>query len=131
MWNEQESEVIRLKKIFLQAGLRGKSLLGKFRAATREDVRLAAALLGYFSDDMGKEIYEEYLLRRIRPAVSALMEENRIEEIRQLEKTAGFSPEQVDEFLSAAIKMNRPEVIVWLLRRKEETYGYRDRDFSL
>ncbi len=129
MWNEQESEVIRLKKIFAHSGLSGDALMKKFQGASREDVRLAAALLGYFTE--GCEIYENYLLRRIRPTVTALMEESRVQEIADLERKCGFTPALVDEFLASAIEMGRPEIIVWLLRRKEETYGFRDRDFSL
>ena len=135
MWNETESQVVHVKKILLHNGVSGAALAGKFRSAAREDVRLAAALMGYFEDaeatDGEKEQYFAYLSRRIRPAVAVLIEENRVPEMEMLEKAGLFTPEMVDEFLETAIGMHRSEAIVWLLRRKDAVYGYRDHDFRL
>lgn len=135
MWNEAESQVVHVKNILTHNGVRGAALAGKFRSAAREDVRLAAALLGYFEDTQAteseKSLYFTYLSRRIRPAVTVLMEENKVPEMEMLEKSGLFTPEMVDEFLQTAIQMHRSEAIVWLLQRKDESYGYRDHDFRL
>lgn len=131
MWNEAESEVIRLKKIFEKSSLSTEALLQKFAASSREDAKLALALIGYFSHTTQNVPYEAYIKRRLRPAVLALMEETRIPEIEALQALSPFSLEMVDEFLNTAITMNRPEVIVYFLRLKETHFGFPDRDFSL
>lgn len=135
MWRESESEPVRLQKVLAHNGLTGEALLHKFRAAGREDVRLAAALRGYFTPgcagESEKEEYLAYLSRRLRPAVTALMEEGRVLDMAALEQQVPFSRELTDEFLQAAITMGRPEIIVWLLQNKQARYGFRDRDFTL
>lgn len=134
MWNEAESEAVRVQKIFRHNGTTGDALVQKFKTASREDVRLAAALRGYFlpdATDAEKALYYPYLVRRIRPAVTVLMEENRVADMEILEKQNLFTPEMVDAFLQTAIEMRRSECIVWLLQRKDDRYGYRDHDFRL
>lgn len=134
MWRESESEIVRLRRVFAHNDLTGEALLQKFRTASREDVRLAAALRGYYTPgcagDGEKGQYLAYLCRRVRPTVQALMEENRVLELEDFEEKAGFTADMVDEFLQKAIELDRPEIIVWLLRRKQQRYGFRDRDFS-
>ena len=134
MWRESESEVVRLERVLAHNGLSGQALLEKFRTASRESVRLAAALRGYFTPGCAKEnqkeTYGAYLRGRIRPTVAALMEENRVTELEQFEKEVGFPQPLVDEFLAEAMEMDRPEIIVWLLQCKKERFGFRDRDFS-
>lgn len=131
MWNEAESEVIRLKKIFAKSIGTPDALLKKFLSSPREEAKLALALLGYFSIDPKNKQYETYLLRRLRPAVFALIEETAISEIEALEALSPFSPEMLDECLQAAADMGRPEVIAYLLLQKARNYGFHDRDFSL
>ena len=135
MWRESESEPVRLQRVLAHNGLVGEELARKFRSAPREDVRLAAALRGYFvpgcADDAQRAQYLIYLSHRLRPAVTALIEENRVLDIAALERQTGFSRELTDEFLQTAIAMGRPEVIVWLLRFKQSHWGFQDRDFSL
>lgn len=134
MWRESESEIVRLQRVFAHNGLTGEALLQKFCTASRENVRLAAALRGYYipgcAGEAEKEQYLAYLCRRVRPTVQALMEENRVLELEDFEEKAGFTADMVDEFLQKAMELDRPEVIVWLLRRKQQRYGFRDRDFS-
>ena len=134
MWRESESEIVRLQRVFAHNGLTGESLLQKFRTASREDVRLAAALRGYYTPgcagEAEKKQYLAYLCRRVRPTVQALMEENQVLELEDFEEKAGFTADMVDEFLQKAMELDRPEVIVWLLRRKQQRYGFRDRDSS-
>ena len=55
MWQESESEVVRLQKVLAHNGLTGQALMEKFRTAQRQDVRLAAALRGMFTPGCGDE----------------------------------------------------------------------------
>lgn len=130
MWNDAQSEALRVYNVLLHNGTCGDALLQKLRDARREDVRLAAALLGCFRpEDSAHEEYLAYLTRRIRPAVSVLIESNRLEPLEQLEPL--FTRELTDEFLAQAIAMGRWEITVWLLQRKQQRFGFHDRDFSL
>lgn len=134
MWRESESEVVRLEKVLAHNGLTGDALMEKFRTASRESVRLAAALRGYFTPDCADEVqrnaYGEYLRSRVRPTAAALMEENRVKDLEQFEGETFFSQPLVDEFLKQAMELDRPEIIVWLLQCKKQRYGFPDRDFS-
>ena len=134
MWRESESEVVRLEKVLAHNGLTGDALMEKFRTASRESVRLAAALRGYFTPDCGndaqRKAYGEYLRGRVRPTAAALMEENRVKDLELFESGTGFSRPLVDEFLKQAMELDRPEIIVWLLQCKKQRFGFPDRDFS-
>ena len=134
MWRESESEVVRLEKVLAHNGLTGDALMEKFRTASRESVRLAAALRGYFTPDCADEVqrnaYGEYLRSRVRPTAAALMEENRVKDLEQFEGETFFSQPLVDEFLKQAMELDRPEIIVWLLQCKKQRFGFPDRDFS-
>lgn len=135
MWQESESEVVRLEKVLAHNGLTGEKLLEKFRTASREDVRLAAALRGMFmpqvSSPREKEAYLAYIRRRPFPAAAALMEENRILDLEKLDAMLPLSRDTVDSLLNMARTMGRPEALVWLLEKKQARFGFRDRDFSL
>lgn len=135
MWQEAESEVVRLEKVLAHNGLTGEKLLEKFRTASREDVRLAAALRGMFTPQVSslqeKEAYLAYIRRRPFPAAAALMEENRILDLEELDAMLPLSRDTVDSLLNMARTMGRPEALVWLLEKKQARFGFRDRDFSL
>lgn len=135
MWQETESEVVRLEKVLAHNGLTGEKLLEKFRTASREDVRLAAALRGLFtlqsSSAQEKEAYLAYIKRRPIPAAAALMEENRVLDLEKLDAAVPLTRETVDSLLNTARTMGRPEALVWLLEKKQTRFGFRDRDFSL
>lgn len=135
MWQEAESEVVRLEKVLAHNGLTGEKLLEKFRTASREDVRLAAALRGVFTPQVSspqeKEAYLAYIRRRPFPAAAALMEENRILDLEKLDAMLPLSRDTVDSLLNMARTMGRPEALVWLLEKKQARFGFRDRDFSL
>lgn len=132
MWNESRSEVVRIEEVLSHNGTAGEALYQKFRTAQREAVRLAAALRGYFDcPDGHREEYFSYLTRRLRPTAEALIETNRVRELSVLEAEGLFTPELTDAFLDTAITLGRPEIIVWLLRLKENRWGFPDRDFRL
>ena len=134
MWQENQSEVVRLQKVLGANGLTGAELLKKFKTASREEVRLAAALRGFYTpgcaDEAQKEVYLAFLQKRVRNTVKALMEENRVPELEDFSLRVPFSPGLVDEFLKTAMELDRPEILVWLLKEKQR-FGFRDRDFSL
>lgn len=75
--------------------------------------------------------YGRYLKNRIRPAVEKLIGDNEIEKLQVLEEKGFFGERELEGFLKTAREQNRPAVLLWLLRLKNEKYGYRDRDFSL
>lgn len=135
MWQETESEVVRLEKILAHNGLTGEKLLEKFRTAPREDVRLAAALRGMFTPGCSTEseqgVYCAYIKRRVLPAAAALMEENRILDLEKLDAALPLTRETVESLLNTARAMGRPEALVWLLEKKQARFGFRDRDFTL
>lgn len=134
MWRESESEVVRLEKVLAHNGLTGDGLMEKFRTASRESVRLAAALRGYFTPDCGdgaqRGAYGTYLRSRIRPTVAALTEENRVKDLERFAREVVFSQSLVDEFLKQAMDLDRPEIIVWLLQYKKDHFGFPDRNFA-
>lgn len=132
MGSKPKSEVVEQWQLLEAQEASGADLWEKFRKASREDVRLAVALHGFANGEtVGAEDYQAYLRHRIRPAVLAVLEENRVLELAQLDSLAGFTASQIDDFLTQAIAANRPEAIVWLLKQKESRYGFHDRDLSL
>ena len=66
----------------------------------------------------------------MRNTVKALMEENRVPELEDFSGRVPFSTGLVDEFLKTAMELDRPEILVWLLKEKQR-WGFKDRDFSL
>ena len=63
------------------------ALFQKFQSASREDVQLALALECYFSGqatEAQNQVLEDYLRRRLRPALELLLREGRLEELEQL-----------------------------------------------
>lgn len=132
----------------------------KFRETKQERLRLEAALKGFFLEENETETerrrktkrktgtereveatqeieterrseYGRYLKNRIRPAVEKLIGDNEIEKLQVLEEKGFFGERELEGFLKTAREQNRPAVLLWLLRLKNEKYGYRDRDFSL
>lgn len=132
----------------------------KFRETKQERLRLEAALKGFFLEEDETEAerrrktkqetgtereveatqetgterrseYGRYLKNRIRPAVEKLIADNEIERLQVLEEKGFFGERELEGFLKTAREQNRSAVLLWLLRLKDEKYGYRDRDFSL
>ena len=109
-------------------------LFQKFQSASREDVRLELALEGYFSSqarEAQNQVLEDYLRRRLRPAMELLLREGRTEELEQLLEQGWLTAGLLEDGLSLAISLKSTEGFVLLLRRKAELVGFSDRDFSL
>lgn len=137
MWDERRSDMVRLSQALEQtaAGDEGVRLYEKFNGTTQEPVRLAVALRGFFLPhgvtDQQRQVFGAYLKRRIRPAVEALIELEDLDRLQRLEQLGWFNGPLVDSFLQTAIRQRKSAVIVWLLQRKAQLYGYPDRDLSL
>lgn len=131
MW--QQSENARLEQELAQYS--PEALYQKFRTAPREALRLTAALRGCTGETAASEeetaAYLGYLARRPIPAVTALMEENRMGDLEKLWEFLPISDGTLETLLQTARKLRRPEAIVFLLREKGKRGLFRDRDFSL
>lgn len=109
----------------------------KFKSTKQETLRLQAAVAGFFDNSQGHESAEQkaeyaaYLKKRIRPALQALLKDNRIDEIEQLEDMGWFGAEILEELIEKAQAEGRFSAVIRLMRRKAEKYGYQDRDFSI
>ncbi len=108
----------------------------KFMETKQAPLKLRLALEGYLSpgeqgEEKERQAYEDYLRRRVRPAVEMLMEQNRIEDILRMEEQGWFGARELDEFISMAAKKGKTACWMDLVRRKAEHYGFPDRDFSL
>ena len=117
------------------SGLTGQTLLRKFHTGPRESLRLAAALRGIFTvgcaGEAEKREYWAYLARRPIPAATALIEDNRIEDLGALFEELPLTAGVLETLLQTARTLRRPEAVVWLLERKAELGLFQDRDFSL
>ena len=124
------TEVQRIEAELARSNMTEEALMRKFQSAGRADVKLACALYGYFG--AGKaDVYLQYLMNRIRPAVSELILSGRVSELAELEEQGAFTAELTDSFLETAISAGVQEATVWLLQLKERRFGFPDRDFSL
>lgn len=133
MWNRSENA--QLQQEFQRDGLTGEALLRKFHTGPRESLRLAAALRGIFTvgcaEENEKQEYWAYLSRRPIPAATALIEDNRVEELAALFERLPLTAENLETLLQTARTLRRPEAVVWLLEQKAKMGLFRDRDFSL
>lgn len=124
------TEVQRIEAELARSNMTKEALMRKFQSASRADVKLACALYGYFR--AGKaDVYLQYLMNRIRPAVSELILSGRVSQLAELEEQGAFTAELTDSFLETAISAGAQEATVWLLQLKERRFGFPDRDFSL
>ena len=110
-------------------------LYQKFQTTGQERIKLACALEGFFTEEKDKEAekiaYGQYLKRRIRPAMEALIQEENVLKMEQLETKGWFGAEELDQFIAIARKERRLESLVWLMKLKDSKYGYKDKKFEL
>ena len=105
----------------------------KFLAAGQESIRLEIALERYFQleESEMKETYRQYLQKRFRPAMEKLIgnrENARAREVFGLKEVTLF---QVEDFIRMAQKAGNTECVIWLLRQKEERFGFAGKDMEL
>ena len=119
------------------AEIRAEQNYQKFRTTKQETLRLQAALAGFFEEEKAgitaerKGEYAAYLKKRIRPALQALLKENRIDEMEKLQKLGWFGAEILEELIVKAQEEGRLSAVIRLMRVKAEQYGYKDRDFEI
>ena len=119
------------------AEIREEQNYQKFRTTKQETLRLQAALAGFFEEEKAgitaerKGEYAAYLKKRIRPALQALLKENRIDEMEKLQKLGWFGAEILEELIVKAPEEGRLSAVIRLMRVKAEKYGYKDRDFEI
>ncbi len=126
-----------MEKIQETAEIRAEQNYQKFRTTKQETLRLQAALAGFFEEEKAgitaerKGEYAAYLKKRIRPALQALLKENRINEMEKLQKLGWFGAEILEELIVKAQEEGRFSAVIRLMRVKAEKYGYKDRDFEI
>ncbi|MEF2597040.1 MAG: hypothetical protein U0N03_11695 [Lachnospiraceae bacterium] len=119
------------------AEIRAEQNYQKFRTTKQETLRLQAALAGFFEEEKAgitaerKGEYAAYLKKRIRPALQALLKENRIDEMEKLQKLGWFGAEILEELIVKAQEEGWFSAVIRLMRVKAEKYGYKDRDFEI
>ena len=119
------------------AEIREEQNYQKFRTTKQETLRLQAALAGFFEEEKAgitaerKGEYAAYLKKRIRPALQALLKENRIDEMEKLQKLGWFGAEILEELIVKAQEEGWFSAVIRLMRVKAEKYGYKDRDFEI
>ena len=119
------------------AEIRAEQNYQKFRTTKQGTLRLQAALAGFFEEEKAgitaerKGEYAAYLKKRIRPALQALLKENRINEMEKLQKLGWFGAEILEELIVKAQEEGRLSAVIRLMRVKAEKYGYKDRDFEI
>ena len=101
----------------------------QFLELKQEPRRLAIALEAYFTDDVHREAYGQYLQRRIRPAAAALMEQEDLDKLEHLRQW--FTASLVDDLLQTAIRLQKPAAAAWLLQVKQQQFGFAGHRLSL
>ena len=79
----------------------------------------------------GQTAYGQYLKRRIRPAMEALIWEENVGKMELLESFGWFGAEELENFICTARRERKLESLVWLMRLKDQKYGYKEKKFDL
>lgn len=107
----------------------------RFQTTGQSERKLQCALHGYFALDgvteAEKEAYAKYIKLRIRPATEKIVRLDDTEKLEILFELGGFTEQQLENLIEIAGREGRLSSLAWLLRKKKESYGYHDRDFSL
>ena len=74
-----------------------------------------------------KSAYGQYLKRRIRPAMEALIREENVGKMELLENSGWFGAEELENFICTARRERKLESLVWLMRLKDQKYGYKEK----
>lgn len=104
----------------------------KFQESKQAAVKLDIALEDFFQEEVPqahREAYGQYLRQRIRPAVEALIRREDLERLEYFHQQGWLPP--VDDFLKLAAREQKNAAFVWLLRIKQERYGFTEENFSL
>lgn len=106
----------------------------RFRSTGQDPVRLQAALDGFFASDGEEDHRQEYALylkKRIRPAMEALIRSQQVDRMEALTEQGWYGKKELETFIRTAREEGRLQSMVWLMKQKNDRYGYEDREYSL
>ena len=113
----------------------GNKVYRKFVQTRQEPVKMATALWGYFLavgiSDKEKAEFSAYLKPRVRNAVEVLIEEDEPEKIEILEQQGWFGEKELEDFIKTARERQKIQALVYLMKLKDEKYGYREEEWKL
>ena len=78
-----------------------------------------------------EQTYQNYLLKRFRPAMETLLEQKENKKMRQLFLQKKMSQGLLEELLLMASKAHNTEAFLWLLEQKQALYGFEKGDMEL
>ena len=90
----------------------------KFQTTGQERIRLACALEGFF---LANECEEEK-----KTAYG-----QNVGKMELLENSGWFGAEELENFICTARRERKLESLVWLMRLKDQKYGYKEKKFDL
>ena len=105
-----------------------------FFETKQADKKLNIALMRYFDlelYDKKKNLYEEYLKLRFRPAVELLIKNKENKKMKELIKEQGIERKLIDSFLKTAVKYDNQEAQIFLLREKENLGGFKEKSWEV
>ena len=108
--------------------------LQKFKESLQAAVKLSIAAEDYFKSPLTEEeeqAYGPYLKQRLRPAAQLLVEREDLDRLEGLWGLEAFSQALLEELLQLAISQHKNAAYVWLLRKKQENFGFSPEEFSL
>ena len=106
----------------------------KFRESRQAAVRLSIAGEDYLEPDLPeeyREAYTAYLKQRLIPAAEMFVRNEDTERLEGLWCLQNFSAAMLEQLLSLSAREHRNASYVWLLQKKQESFGFSPRDFSL
>ena len=106
----------------------------KFCSSAQAAVKLAIAAEDCFKKDTPEDCrcaYGEYLRTRLRPAAEFYVQREETENLQNLWELQCFSPGLLNDLLQLAAQQQKNASYVWLLRKKQETWGFSPRQFRL
>ena len=117
---------------------REEELDQKFLTSGQEKIKLEIALMRYFEIAEDKNFlpemtqpYQNYLLKRFRPAMETLLEQKENKKMKQLFLQKEMSQGLLEELLLMASKAHNTEAFLWLLEQKQTLYGFGKGDMEL
>lgn len=110
----------------------------KFLTSGQEKIKLEIALTRYFEikeenhlmSEM-EQTYQNYLIRRFRPAMEVLLEKKENKKMKQLFLQKEMSKSLLEELLLMASNQHNTEAFLWLLEQKQTLYGFEKGEMEL
>lgn len=104
-----------------------------FLTTKQEPLKLQIALECFFTTESAvwQERYGTYLKKRLRPALSALINANEIEKLEVLTEAGWLDSSVLDAAIRMASEKQRTEILVYLMGIKNSRYGFHDKEYPL